>query len=230
MLAKLHSARSDPCLWLLVPVISATHRTLSYGVEYLEKKGDYRQANDLLKLLLSQTHYGSSYRGHWFERLALNLDYHLGERSQVQYWAVFATCHCQHIHIQCLDVIRSAMEESTLHPAKRLSLLQRAYKLNHTTSNSKVYYLAEWHNHSYPALPCNVRHDTLSTTFVIQNKRAMRREGSILQSSISDFPQLDIIPAPEVWSFYFLYITCTSKPLLYHLVGHNWGTAASHWQ
>ena len=180
-----------------VIIISTTHRTLSYGVEYLEKKGDYRQANDILKLLLSQPHYGSSYRGHWFERLALNLDYHLGERSQVQYWAVLAICHCQHIiHIQCLDVIRSAMEESTLHPAKRLSLLQRAHKLYHTTSNSKVYYLAEWHN-------------TLSTTFVIQNKRAVRREGSILQSSISDFPQLDIIPAPEV----FIILCITSLPL-----------------
>ena len=59
------------------------YRTLSCGVEYLEKKGDYQQANSLLELLLSQTCYGSPYRGHWFDRLALNLDYHLGERLQV---------------------------------------------------------------------------------------------------------------------------------------------------
>ena len=133
----------------------------------------------------------------------------IGENGP-RYSAVFATCHCQHIvYIQCLEVIRSAMEESTLHPAKRLSLLQRAHKLYHTTSNSKVYYLAEWHNHSYPALWCNVRHDTLSTNIAIQNKRAVRREGSILQSSIHDFPQLDIIPAPEV----YIILCITSIPL-----------------
>ena len=59
------------------------YRSLSCGVEYLEKKGDYQQANSLLKLLLSQTCYGSHHRGHWFDRLALNLDFHLGEQFQV---------------------------------------------------------------------------------------------------------------------------------------------------
>ena len=58
-------------------------RTLTYGIEYLEKKGDYHQATGILELLLSQTKYCSSLGGHWLKRLTLNLDFHMGERHKV---------------------------------------------------------------------------------------------------------------------------------------------------
>ena len=53
------------------------------GVEYLEKRGDYGGAVELLELLLGQTQFGRSLRGHWLERLSLNLDFHLGEKQKV---------------------------------------------------------------------------------------------------------------------------------------------------
>ena len=58
-------------------------RTVTGGVEYLEKRGDYGGAVELLELLLSQSQFGRSLRGHWLERLSLNLDFHLGEKQKV---------------------------------------------------------------------------------------------------------------------------------------------------
>jgi hypothetical protein len=94
-------------------------KALTCGVEWLEKRGDHRRAVELLELLLGQTKYCRSSRGHWLERLALNLDFHLREKHK------------------CLEVIRSAVGESGLHPAKQLSLIQRAHKILHSTSKPK---------------------------------------------------------------------------------------------
>ena len=60
-----------------------TYRTLTSCVEYLKKRGDYGAAVGLLRLLLGQSQYGRSLRGHWLERLSLNLDFHLKERRKV---------------------------------------------------------------------------------------------------------------------------------------------------
>lgn len=52
-------------------------RALNQGVEILQRRKDYPSAVDLLKKLLSQDCYCQHYRGHWWERLALNYDTHL---------------------------------------------------------------------------------------------------------------------------------------------------------
>ena len=130
---------SDTAIVHVVAIYKSTLlRILTYGVEYLEKKGDYRQATEILELLLSQTKYGISQRGHWLERLTLNLDFHLKEKNKVyivlHYFPTDILVLCK-----CLEVIQSAMEESGLHPARQLSLIQRAHKLcNVTSSKLKV--------------------------------------------------------------------------------------------
>jgi hypothetical protein len=58
-------------------------KTVTGGVEYLEKRGDYGGAVELLELLLGQTQFGRSLRGHWLERQSLNLDFHLGKKRKV---------------------------------------------------------------------------------------------------------------------------------------------------
>ena len=58
-------------------------RTLTCGVELLEKRSEYVKANQLLEKLLSQQTYGRGRRKRWWERLALNYDYHLKNKSKV---------------------------------------------------------------------------------------------------------------------------------------------------
>ena len=62
-------------------------------MEYLEKRGEYQQANSILKLLLTQKSFAASHRGHWFDRLALNLDYHLGDKNEVLVVLVISNFH-----------------------------------------------------------------------------------------------------------------------------------------
>ena len=56
---------------------------LNLVVEVLEKKRKYREACSLLFLLVGSEDLGNSKRGHWFERLALNLDFHLKRYKEV---------------------------------------------------------------------------------------------------------------------------------------------------
>ena len=58
-------------------------RVLSHAVEYLEKQRRYHEACALLQYLLAQNQHGLSKRGIWFDRLALNLDFHLKKQSEV---------------------------------------------------------------------------------------------------------------------------------------------------
>ena len=58
-------------------------RVLSHAVEYLEKQRRYCEACALLQYLLAQNQHGLSKRGIWFDRLALNLDFHLKKQSEV---------------------------------------------------------------------------------------------------------------------------------------------------
>lgn len=71
---------------------------LSLCMESWEKLRDYVEANRLLVLLLSQSVFGYYKRGHWWERLALNLDSHLKEKSKVKMMitvVVFVLCLCR---------------------------------------------------------------------------------------------------------------------------------------
>ncbi len=58
-------------------------RVISRGVEYKEKCGLYQEANELLELLLAQGVYNRCRRGKWWDRLALNYDFHLKEKAKV---------------------------------------------------------------------------------------------------------------------------------------------------
>ncbi|CAN8005255.1 unnamed protein product, partial [Ixodes hexagonus] len=81
------------------------------GVDVLQRVKEHRRAVRLLRALLGQTHYCLSRRGHWWDRLALNLDVHLGRPSEA------------------MDVIKEALEESSISPASRHALLTRAARL-----------------------------------------------------------------------------------------------------
>ena len=56
---------------------------LNHTVEYLEKQRRYKEACALLQFLLAQSKHGCSSRGQWFDRLALNLDFHLKKQKEV---------------------------------------------------------------------------------------------------------------------------------------------------
>jgi len=58
-------------------------RVLTYGVEVLQFVKRYSDAVNQLKQLIGQNVYHLEYRGRWFDRLALNLDYHLKQPVQV---------------------------------------------------------------------------------------------------------------------------------------------------
>lgn len=58
-------------------------RILNQGVELLQRRKDYREAVSLLRKLLGQKVYCVDYRGHWWERLALNYDAHLKNPEKV---------------------------------------------------------------------------------------------------------------------------------------------------
>ena len=78
-----NALRKFPLYVLYCAMFYYVCRTLTGCVEYLEKRGDYSGAVELLELLLGQRVFGSSLRGHWLERLSLNLDFHLGDRHKV---------------------------------------------------------------------------------------------------------------------------------------------------
>jgi hypothetical protein len=58
-------------------------RFLTYGVEVLQFTKRYSEAVDQLRRLLSQTVYHVDYRGRWYDRLALDVDYHLKRPLEV---------------------------------------------------------------------------------------------------------------------------------------------------
>ena len=60
-------------------------RVISQAAEYLEKKKQHKEANELLELLLSQKLYCTGSRGRWADRLALNYDHHLKRKDKVEH-------------------------------------------------------------------------------------------------------------------------------------------------
>jgi len=58
-------------------------RILTYGVEVLQFAKRYREAVNQLEQLIGQHVYHREYRGRWYDRLALNLNYHLKQPMQV---------------------------------------------------------------------------------------------------------------------------------------------------
>lgn len=144
-------------------------RMLSRSVEHFEKEGRHSLANDVLRCLLSQTVFSTASRGRWWERLSLNLDHHLGEKEQ------------------CLDVIYTALSDPHLRPARRLSLLQRAHKLCQAGTGQK----------GQP----NSFKKTTGKKGVSSKRRnsSLKEKNSRVTYKLSDFPEMDLAAAPEVY-------------------------------
>ncbi|XP_021345966.1 fanconi-associated nuclease 1-like isoform X2 [Mizuhopecten yessoensis] len=86
-------------------------RVLNQGVEILQRRKDYTQAVQLLEKLLSQQIYCVTYRGHWWERLAINYDAHLKQPAKA------------------LKCIGEGLEDEYLRTGHRLAVFQRAEKI-----------------------------------------------------------------------------------------------------
>ncbi|XP_033750613.1 fanconi-associated nuclease 1-like [Pecten maximus] len=86
-------------------------RVMNQGVEILQRRKNYTQAVQLLEKLLSQQTYCVTYRGHWWERLALNYDAHLKQQAKT------------------LKCIGEALEDKYVRTGHRLALFQRAEKI-----------------------------------------------------------------------------------------------------
>lgn len=69
-------------------------RVVSHGVEYKERLGKHPEAVQLLEELLTQHVYGHHHRGKWWDRLALNYDFHLKDKAKV---LVMHSCVCVYV-------------------------------------------------------------------------------------------------------------------------------------
>jgi len=57
--------------------------TFNKRIEALQCLKKYQEAVDLIRMLINQDVYLLTHRGHWYERLALNLEQHLKEPYEV---------------------------------------------------------------------------------------------------------------------------------------------------
>ncbi|ELT97530.1 hypothetical protein CAPTEDRAFT_224412 [Capitella teleta] len=88
-------------------------RILNYAVELLQFQKKYSEAVLLLEALIANDAFHLEYRGRWYDRLALNVDFHLKQ------------------HNKALDVIQSALSDERVQAGHRYSLWSRAQKLCH---------------------------------------------------------------------------------------------------
>eukprot|EP00731_Ephydatia_muelleri_P025097 Em0017g180a len=93
-------------------------RTLGLCADHFEKSGRYEEACSLLRHLLSQDVF-TSRRGKLWERLALNLDQHLGMKEE------------------CLDAVARALQDPHMRPHTRLTLLQRRQRVTRMSAMGK---------------------------------------------------------------------------------------------
>ncbi|VDN56078.1 unnamed protein product [Dracunculus medinensis] len=91
------------------------YRCISHGVNALQRMRDYEKAVDWLRELLFNDHYKffvPSIRGAWWDRLALNLNFHLKQNDEV------------------LNIITLGVNDTTLGEKDLLLLQDRGEKLN----------------------------------------------------------------------------------------------------
>ncbi|KAH9370288.1 hypothetical protein HPB48_007375 [Haemaphysalis longicornis] len=81
------------------------------GVDVLQRLKQHHQAVKVLRELLGQNLYCQSRRGHWWDRLSLNLEVHLGKP------------------IDALEVLHEALADPKISPAARHALVTRANRL-----------------------------------------------------------------------------------------------------
>ena len=93
---------------------------LTQTVEVYEKLKDYEQAVSLLRRLINQDVYLSTYHGHWYERLCLDLDQHLKKPKL----ALQEACR--------------GLKDPNVRVGRKLALCQRIEKICNAKSNSKI--------------------------------------------------------------------------------------------
>ena len=76
-------------------------RVLTHGVEVLQFVKHYSDAVNQLQQLIAQQVYQLEYRGRWYDRLALNLDYHLKQPMQV----LLLCCCCVYSSLLITDYL-----------------------------------------------------------------------------------------------------------------------------
>lgn len=81
------------------------------GIDVLQRLKEHRHAIKVLQNLLGQKLYCQSRRGHWWDRLALNLEVHLGKPNEA------------------LKVLHEALDDPSISPAARHALVTRAKRL-----------------------------------------------------------------------------------------------------
>ncbi|XP_062580052.1 fanconi-associated nuclease 1-like [Saccostrea cucullata] len=91
--------------------LSVYTRIINQGVELLQRRKEYTEAVSVLRRLLGQKVYCTDYRGHWWERLALNYDAHLKNQEKA------------------LEAAASGLRDNTVTAGRRLALYQRAEKI-----------------------------------------------------------------------------------------------------
>ncbi|XP_056021881.1 fanconi-associated nuclease 1-like isoform X2 [Ostrea edulis] len=91
--------------------LSVYTRIINQGVELLQRRKEYTQAVAVLRKLLSQQVYCVDYRGHWWERLALNYDAHLKNQEKA------------------LEAVENGLKDPTVMAGRRLALYLRAEKI-----------------------------------------------------------------------------------------------------
>jgi len=87
---------------------------LNKRIEALQRLKQYREAVDLLSTLIEQESYLLTHRGHWYERLVLNMEQHLKNP------------------LKALELIKSGLEDAWVSPSHKLALSQRATRICQT--------------------------------------------------------------------------------------------------
>ena len=99
-----------PCFLRRFSCLAVLTCGLNKGVDLLEKSRQYKEAVDLIQKLLGSPHL-PHYRGHWYERLSLDLDSHLKSPKEA------------------LQVVEQALKDERVRGGRRLMLMQRAEKI-----------------------------------------------------------------------------------------------------
>ncbi|XP_060709589.1 fanconi-associated nuclease 1 isoform X2 [Hemiscyllium ocellatum] len=100
-------------------------RIRTYGVEILQRLHMYEEAVEELQSLLEQSIYCPNSRGHWWNRLSLNLHQHLKQTDQA--------IHC----------LRKGLDDDCVHMSHRLALYQRAVRIRDSPSCKKWCHLLQ---------------------------------------------------------------------------------------
>eukprot|EP00095_Tigriopus_kingsejongensis_P006449 maker-scaffold384_size188899-snap-gene-0.29 protein:Tk06449 transcript:maker-scaffold384_size188899-snap-gene-0.29-mRNA-1 annotation:"coiled-coil domain-containing protein mtmr15" len=93
---------------------------LTKGVDVLERNKKHAQAVELIQRLLNQDVYLPDYRGHWYERLVLDLDQHL-KKPQIS-----------------LEKVIQGLDDANVREARKLSLFQRVDKICGAKKNADL--------------------------------------------------------------------------------------------